>query len=78
MIRVLVADDHTLFRHGLRALLESVADVELVGEAATGQEAAELAETLRPDVVLMDILMPVLSGIAATRRIIDADPRRPS
>lgn len=74
MIRVLVADDHTLFRHGLRALLESVPDVELVGEAATGEQALELVETLNPEVVLMDILMPVLSGIPATRRILDAHP----
>ncbi len=74
MIRVLVADDHTLFRHGLRALLESVPDVELVGEAANGEEAVELVERLGPDVVLMDILMPVLSGIPATRRIVDAHP----
>ena len=75
MIRVLVADDHTLFRHGLRALLESVSDVELVGEAATGEEALELVERLKPDVVLMDILMPVLSGIPATRRIVDDHPQ---
>ncbi|MDQ6672803.1 MAG: response regulator transcription factor [Chloroflexota bacterium] len=74
MIRVLVADDHTLFRHGLRALLESVPDVELIGEAATGEEALTLADTLKPDVVLMDILMPVLSGITATRRIADTHP----
>jgi DNA-binding NarL/FixJ family response regulator len=74
MIRVLVADDHTLFRHGLRALLESVPDVDLVGEAANGEEALALVETLRPDIVLMDILMPVLSGIPATRRIVDAHP----
>ena len=74
MIRVFVADDHTLFRHGLRALLESVPDVELVGEAANGEEAVELVERLGPDVVLMDILMPVLSGIPATRRIVDAHP----
>ena len=74
MIRVLVADDHTLFRHGLRALLESVPDVELVGEAANGEEAVSLVETVRPDVVLMDILMPVLSGIPATRRIVDIHP----
>jgi DNA-binding NarL/FixJ family response regulator len=74
MIRVIVADDHTLFRHGLRALLESVPDVELVGEAATGEEALELVEKLKPDAVLMDILMPVLSGIPATHRIVNAHP----
>ena len=74
MIRVVVADDHTLFRHGLRALLESVPDIELVGEAANGEEAVALADSLVLDVVLMDILMPVLSGIPATRRIVDAHP----
>jgi DNA-binding NarL/FixJ family response regulator len=72
--RILVADDHTLFRHGLRALLESVADMELVGEAATGEEAIAQTAALGPDVVLMDINMPELNGIAATRRILEAQP----
>lgn len=72
--RILVADDHTLFRHGLRALLESVADMELVGEAATGEEAIAQTAALGPDVVLMDINMPDLNGIAATHRILEAQP----
>ena len=70
-IRILIADDHPLFRGGLRALLESVADTEVVGEAATGEEAVEAALSLVPDVVVMDINMPGLNGIDATRRILD-------
>jgi DNA-binding NarL/FixJ family response regulator len=70
-IRVLVADDHPLFRGGLRALLESVPDTEVVGEAATGEEAAEKAIALLPDVIVMDVNMPGLDGIDATRKIID-------
>jgi DNA-binding NarL/FixJ family response regulator len=70
-IRILIADDHPLFRGGLRALLESVADTEVVGEAATGEEAVEVALALAPDVVVMDLNMPGLNGIDATRRILD-------
>jgi DNA-binding NarL/FixJ family response regulator len=70
-IRVLIADDHPLFRGGLRALLESIADTEVVGEAATGEEAVDAALSLLPDVVVMDINMPGLNGIDATRRILD-------
>ena len=66
-IRILIADDHPLFRAGLRALLDSVADTEVVGEAATGEEAVEVALALTPDVVVMDINMPGLNGIDATR-----------
>jgi DNA-binding NarL/FixJ family response regulator len=68
-IRVLVVDDLALFREGLHTLLDAHAEVEVVGEAANGQEAIELALALRPDVVLMDLRMPVLDGIAATRRL---------
>jgi DNA-binding NarL/FixJ family response regulator len=71
-IRILIADDHPLFRGGLRALLDSVADTEVVGEAATGDEAVEAAAALLPDVVMMDINMPGLNGIDATRRIVDS------
>src|SRR6187551_2723180 len=70
-IRILIADDHPLFRAGLCALLESVPDTEVVGEAATGEEAVGLALALIPDVVVMDINMPGLNGIDATRAILD-------
>lgn len=70
-IQIVIADDHPLFRAGLRALLDSVADTEVVGEAETGEEAVEVALALAPDVVVMDINMPSLNGIDATRRIVD-------
>jgi DNA-binding NarL/FixJ family response regulator len=70
-IRIVIADDHPLFRAGLRALLDSLPDTEVVGEAATGDEAIELARELLPDVVVMDINMPSPNGIDATRRIVD-------
>src|ERR671917_1593126 len=74
-IRVLIADDHPLFREGMRGRLDRVADVAVVGEAASGEEAVELAHELKPDVVLMDIKMPGLNGIEATREILRANPR---
>jgi DNA-binding NarL/FixJ family response regulator len=74
-LRVLIADDHPLFRDGLRVLLESAGDVEVLGEATTGEEAVALALSLRPDVALMDIAMPGVNGIEATRRIVQADPQ---
>jgi DNA-binding NarL/FixJ family response regulator len=70
-IRILIADDHPLFRGGLRALLDSVPDTDVVGEAATGEEAVAAAVALVPDVVVMDINMPGLNGIDATRQIVD-------
>ena len=73
-IRVLIADDHPVFRDGLRALVESAPDLDLAGEATTGTQAVELAATGRPAVILMDLRMPELSGIEATRRIVEADP----
>ena len=73
MIRVLLADDQTLVRAGFRALLAAQDDVEVVGEAADGEQAVALATALAPDVVLMDIRMPRTDGLEATRRIV-ADP----
>lgn len=69
MIRVLLADDQLLVRAGFRALLDAQADIEVAGEASDGEEAVRLVRELRPDIVLMDIRMPVLDGLAATRRI---------
>jgi DNA-binding NarL/FixJ family response regulator len=69
-LRVLLADDHPVFRHGLRTLLDATPDLEVVGEARSGGEAVELTTSLRPDVVLMDLKMPDQSGIEATRRIV--------
>ena len=68
-ITVLIADDHTIVRRGLRSLLQTENDIEVVGEAETGRQAVQLAMALRPDVVLMDIAMPLLSGLEATRQI---------
>jgi DNA-binding NarL/FixJ family response regulator len=73
-IRVLIADDHVLFREGVRAILKSVPDIEIVGEAGTGQQALALASDLTPDVILMDIQMPDLNGVEATQRILELQP----
>jgi len=73
-IRILVVDDHTLFREGLTALLQSAADIEVVGEASSGAEAIALAAELQPDIILMDIRMEHVNGIEATRRIRQEQP----
>jgi len=73
-IRVLIADDHSAFRGGLRALLETAGDVEVVDEAATGEDAVEGLRRSQPDVVLMDVNMPGIGGVEATRRIVDGSP----
>ena len=71
-ITVLLAEDHTVVREGLRALLEADGDIKVIGEAATGRQALELVKQLHPEVVVMDIAMPVLNGMEATRQILKA------
>lgn len=73
-IRILIADDHPLFRDGMHGLLDSVPDTEVVGEATTGEEAITRARALQPDVILMDIKMPGINGIEATRTILASQP----
>jgi DNA-binding NarL/FixJ family response regulator len=73
-IRVLVVDDHALFRHGLVSVLGSAADLDVVGEARDGNEAIERSAALQPDIVLMDVRMPTVNGIEAARRIRAAQP----
>ena len=74
-IHVLIADDHVLYREGVRKMLSVAQDIEIVGEAATGDEAISQALALQPDLILMDLKMPGLNGIEATRRILYASPR---
>ena len=74
VIRVLIVDDHTLFRDGLSAILTNEPGIEVVGEAGTGQEAIAQAEVLNPDVILMDINMPDLNGIEATQQVLADKP----
>ncbi|WP_295010530.1 response regulator transcription factor [uncultured Microbacterium sp.] len=77
MIRVVLVDDQALFRAGIRMLVASQPDLEVVGEAGNGQEAIDVVRAVRPDVVMMDIRMPVMDGLTATARILeDADPPR--
>ncbi len=73
-IRILIADDHPVFRFGLKALLNADPETEVVGEATSGAEAIELAARLQPDVILMDLNMPGVNGIEATRRVLDHNP----
>lgn len=72
--RILIADDHPFFREGLRVLLQTTADMELAGEAENGDEAVALAKDLRPDVILMDLKMPGIGGIEATRKVLEERP----
>lgn len=73
-VRVLLADDHGLYRQGLRQVCETQPDIEVIGEAKNGREAVQLALALRPDVILMDIKMPILDGIQATTQITEQAP----
>jgi DNA-binding NarL/FixJ family response regulator len=73
-MRLLIADDHPLFRQGLRAMLSSVPGIEVVADAVDGHDAVRLATELRPDVVVMDLDMPGLDGVEATRRLAAARP----
>jgi DNA-binding NarL/FixJ family response regulator len=73
-VTVLLAEDHAIVRQGLSALLNRDGHIKIVGEAKTGREAVELAKSLKPDVILMDIAMPVLNGLEATKQILAADP----
>jgi DNA-binding NarL/FixJ family response regulator len=73
-LRILIADDHPLFRKGMRTLLTATADTEVIGEATTGREVIELAAALQPDVILMDLQMPGVNGIEATRQILQDSP----
>ncbi|MCA1826891.1 MAG: response regulator transcription factor, partial [Myxococcales bacterium] len=73
--RILIADDHEVVRKGLRSLLESEPGLEVIGEASNGREAVERAVSAKPDVVVLDIGMPELNGLEATRRIVKAAPR---
>lgn len=73
-LQLVLADDHRLFRQGLREILEAKGGFKVVGEAKNGQEAVELTHQLRPDIVLMDIQMPILTGVQATRLILENNP----
>ncbi len=74
MTKVLLVDDHTLFREGVRALLSTAPDIEVIGEAADGKQAIELAEELSPDIVVMDLVMPGMTGIQAAQHLHDRHP----
>src|SRR5947207_11510053 len=74
-IRVLIADEHTSYREGIRSMLMTVSDIEVIGEARTGDETISLVTRLQPDVILMDIKMPGTNGIEATRTILQAHPQ---
>jgi DNA-binding NarL/FixJ family response regulator len=75
MIRILLADDHSLVRRGFAMILAAQPDMQIAGEAGNGREAVELAQKIKPDVVIMDVTMPELNGVEATRRLIELSPR---
>src|ERR1700730_9617386 len=75
-VRVLVADDRPIFRAGVQGMLRDFAEIDIVGEAMTGRQAVEGSRRLKPDVILMDLNMPEMGGIAATRAIKEEDPER--
>src|ERR1051326_1899009 len=72
---VLLVDDHSIVREGLRALIESQGDIAIIGEASDGSEAAQMAKRRGPDVLMLDLLMPQLNGVEATRQILKQNPR---
>ena len=74
VIHTIIADDHQLFRDGLKVLLDSTPDTDVIGEASSGEEVVALAARLRPDVILMDLQMPGVNGIEATQRIVEKNP----
>src|SRR6185503_17626653 len=74
-IRILIVDDHSVMRQGLRALIQNFEDMEVIGEATNGYDAVEFANALKPDVILMDVLLPRLDGIQATRKIVSTNPQ---
>src|SRR5260370_42170241 len=75
-VRVLIADDRPIFRAGVQGMLRDFAEIDIVGEAMTGRQAVEGSRRLKPDVILMDLNMPEMGGIAATRAIKEEDPER--
>ncbi len=75
VIKILLVDDHTIVRQGLKLILSAHPDLNVIGEAANGREAVEAAQRLRPDVIVMDVAMPEMNGIEATRQLIQANPR---
>ncbi len=75
-LRIMIVDDHAVVRRGVRALLESHPGWEVSGEATTGREAVDLARQLQPDIVVMDLSLPELNGLDATRQILKESPRR--